>query len=77
VASDYLVDSTNPVTSFFQSNKYDFKHVDTISSNPSAWTTYPEKYKITGYQLHVYDSATTTKRKTPNVLDVLGAIGGL
>jgi hypothetical protein len=44
---------------------------------PSAWTRFPYEYKITGYQINIYDSKTITKRKTLSALDVFGSVGGL
>ena len=72
-----LWDKTNPFPWGAQLVKRPYRHLVTIGGNPSSWTDFPKKYKITGYQINIFDSKTITTRKTLTALDVFGAVGGL
>jgi len=44
---------------------------------PSAWTSYPERYKFLSIQIQVSDIIKVTSRETYSLLEFLGDIGGL
>ena len=45
-------------------------------SHPSAWSTYPDKYKFIGLQINVSDVRLETHRKTTDLLRLVAYIGG-
>jgi len=45
-------------------------------TQPSAWTSYPERYKFMGLQINVKDVRTITTRETYALLEFSGDIGG-
>jgi hypothetical protein len=44
---------------------------------PSFFRTYPFSYKITSIEILAYNRVKVIKRKTANLFEVLGVVGGL
>jgi len=48
-----------------------------VANYPSAMVDFPNNYKITGFQFNISSIKKLTRRKTLNVVEVFGMIGGL
>jgi hypothetical protein len=71
-----LIDRTSVLTSLVPVER-SYTSLGFEGNFPSAWTDFPDKYKITGFQFNTNNHQKRTRRKTLTILEVFGITGGL